>query len=288
MTPVGVVSAPPCSPALPVVTSPRSAMIRLYQGSGSGEIQLVGSPTPGDEWLDLRRSACRLLRVRGAERAADLLESVPFDLHEATNTFGDEFSVLHLSASLDQYVELGAQAENPSDKQAYAAVANTLTEIGLYIRFIAVSLDTRCAPEPVSSPSLAITSDTVERALADCEHLLHGQGATSGVDRVHTAFHGYLRKVCTQAGLAAAENAGVTQLFKLLREQHPSFRDSGPRAEDVDRVARSMATIVDSLNPLRNQATLAHPNEAVLEEPEAMLVINAVRTLLHYLNSKLA
>lgn len=261
-------------------------MIRLYQGTGSREIELVGSAHPRDEWLSVRASACRLLRARKQERAAHLLESIPFDLHEATNTFGDEFSVLYLSAPRAQYVELGEQAESAIDKSAYRAVAETLTEIGPYIRFIAFALDTK-STEPVASPSLAITSDTVERALADCEHLLHGQGATSGVDRVHTAFHGYLRAVCARAGLIAGDDASVTQLFKVLREKHGSLTSAGPRSEDVDKVARSMAVIVDSLNPLRNKATLAHPNEAVLEEPEAMLVINTVRTLLHYLNAKL-
>jgi hypothetical protein len=48
-----------------------------------------------------------------------------------------------------------------------------------------------------------------------------------------------------------------------------------------------MAQIVDVLNPVRNQKSMAHPNEDLLEEPEAMLVANAVRTLLHYLNAKL-
>jgi hypothetical protein len=32
---------------------------------------------------------------------------------------------------------------------------------------------------------------------------------------------------------------------------------------------------------------MAHPNEDLLEEPEAMLAANAVRSLLHYLNMKL-
>lgn len=44
--------------------------------------------------------------------------------------------------------------------------------------------------------------------------------------------------------------------------------------------------IVDALNPLRNRASLAHPNESLLAEPEAMLVINSVRTLLHYIDSR--
>ena len=41
------------------------------------------------------------------------------------------------------------------------------------------------------------------------------------------------------------------------------------------------------MNPVRNYGSLAHPNENPLEEPEAMLAVNAVRSLLHYLNMKL-
>jgi hypothetical protein len=34
-------------------------------------------------------------------------------------------------------------------------------------------------------------TETVRRALADAEHLIQKNGATSAVDRVHTALHGY-------------------------------------------------------------------------------------------------
>jgi len=37
---------------------------------------------------------------------------------------------------------------------------------------------------------------------------------------------------------------------------------------------------------VRNNASVAHPNEALLGEPEATLVINTVRTLLSYLEDK--
>jgi hypothetical protein len=47
-----------------------------------------------------------------------------------------------------------------------------------------------------------------------------------------------------------------------------------------------MATILDSLNPVRNNASVAHPNNELIGKPEAMLVINTVRTLLSYLESK--
>jgi hypothetical protein len=79
----------------------------------------------------------------------------------------------------------------------------------------------------------------------------------------------------------------LTQLFKLIRVHHPAFRDFGTRPEDVAKLLGAMATVVDVLNPLRNKASVAHPNEQLLEEPEALLVINSVRTLLNYLDTKL-
>jgi hypothetical protein len=44
-----------------------------------------------------------------------------------------------------------------------------------------------------------ITSEFVQRALADAEALITTQGATSGVDRVHAALHGYLIATCDKA-----------------------------------------------------------------------------------------
>ena len=138
----------------------------------------------------------------------------------------------------------------------------------------------------VEQPALRITSEVVERALLDAQELLRATGATSGVDRIHTALHGYLREVSRIAGIVAADDAPLTGLFKRVREAHPAFRDLGPRSDDILRVLRALATILDSFNPLRNKASVAHPNPALLPEPEAMLVINAARTILHYIDEK--
>jgi hypothetical protein len=262
-------------------------MIRLYQGSGSGEIDLLGHSLPPEDWRTLRENVIRLLKARKAQLASELLTSIPFDLHDGTNSFGDEFSLLYLSTFLAQYVDLAERHEDPDSRQAFRQIAETITEVGPPIRFIAVALDTKAGPPPVTSPLLAVTSDAVERALADAEQLIHTRGAVSGVDRVHTAFHGYLRAVCAKLNIIVPDDASVTQLFRLVRDNHPALAPSGPRAEDVDRIARAMATILDSLNPLRNRASIAHPNDALLGEPEAMLVINTIRTLLHYLNARL-
>jgi hypothetical protein len=124
--------------------------------------------------------------------------------------------------------------------------------------------------------------------LKDAELLLSSTGATSGVDRVHTALHGYLKAACDKGGISYPSDASITRLFKVLREQHPAFANVGPQAEEIQRVVNGFAAAVDALNTIRNQASAAHPNAMLLDEPEAMLMINAVRTLLHYLNSKIS
>lgn len=140
----------------------------------------------------------------------------------------------------------------------------------------------------VPAPQPTLTTETVERALADAETLIKTQGATSAVDRVHTALHAYLLHVARTAGLTLGNDLALTELFTVLREKHPAFQAKGPRTEDIRKVIRAMAVIVDALNPLRNKASAAHPNPELLEPPEAMLVIHAVRTLFHYIDAKLS
>ncbi|MGO9950840.1 MAG: abortive infection family protein [Dissulfurispiraceae bacterium] len=140
---------------------------------------------------------------------------------------------------------------------------------------------------PIPSPSPTITSEVVDRALADAENLIRTSGATSGVDRAHTALHGYLLEICGREEITIKAGASITELFKLIREGHPKFRDMGPRSEDIMRILKSMGSIIDAMNPIRNMASVAHPNTELLQEQEAMLVINIARTILHYVDSKL-
>jgi hypothetical protein len=238
------------------------------------------------EWEQLYHSVCKLLRSRNAIKAAEILEAVPFRLFEATNGFQDEFSVLYINAAFDLYNWLLEQYSDPRAKYGFQQIAQTFTEVGPYIRFIVANLNSN-STEVVPSPNLEITTDVIERALADAEKLIRSQGAVSGVDRVHTAFHGYLRAVAKKSHIAVSDDASITQLFREIREKHPSLVESGARPNDITRLIRSLATILDTLDPVRNRASVAHPNEILLAEPEAMLVINTIRTLLHYLNAKL-
>ncbi len=262
-------------------------MIILYRGSGSGELELGEQSLTPEHWAGLRQSVSKLLRRGGSAYVADLLERYPFQVFSGTNAFGDQFEVLYTSVRIDEYLDLANRKDDFDIKNGFKEIAETVYELGTYIRFVAVSLANHESLPAVAQPTLRMTSDVVHAALSDAEHLIHARGAMNGLDRAHTALHGYLRAVANDIALQAPADAGVTQLFRLVTENHSSFDSTLPRNSDITRIVRSMATIVDALNPLRNRASLAHPNDCLLEEAEAMLVVNTVRTILQYLDAKL-
>jgi hypothetical protein len=140
---------------------------------------------------------------------------------------------------------------------------------------------------PVRSKKPAITSEVVERAINDAERLLETEGATSAVDRLHTVLHGYLRAVCESEGIEYTKNMLMSGLFGLIRNRHPAFAAVGPREREINQILRSMSGIMDAMNPIRNESSEAHPNKDLLDPPEASLVINSARTILHYLDMKI-
>jgi hypothetical protein len=137
----------------------------------------------------------------------------------------------------------------------------------------------------VSARSLSAT-EVVERALADADHLLHASGPVSCVDRLHTALHGYLRSLCSEADIPVQDGASLTALFKHLRAEHPAFQHLGAQDKEVVRILNGFASVIDSINTIRNNASVAHPNEELLGVPEAALAVNVIRTLFHYVNAR--
>ncbi len=260
-------------------------MLLLYHGSGSQEVQLA-EPHNATVWGLVKKSAVRYLRMKRDTDAADILENTPFELWDGTNGFNDEFELLYLRTPLENYLQLRVEAHTDVSHWRYCQIADALKEMNNPIRFIAVDP----LPEEtdgVAMPELKITSAVVERALSDFETLARSKGGTvSGVDRIHTALHAYLKEVCSEAGILHNDSADITALFHLIRQQHPKLQSHPPGVE-AQKMLRALATIVDTLNPLRNSKSMAHPTEELLDEPEAMLAANAVRSLLHYLNSKL-
>ena len=140
----------------------------------------------------------------------------------------------------------------------------------------------------VDVPINLISTETVYQALKDAEVLLAQRGPQFAVDRAHTALHGYLKASCRKRGISVQETASVTDIFGTLRREEAAFKNVVAHDAEARRALGSLATAIDSLNMIRNRASLAHPNEMLLEAPEAMLYINISRALLVYMDSKLA
>ncbi len=129
-------------------------------------------------------------------------------------------------------------------------------------------------------------ADNVSKALRDAKQLGSQAGAANSIDRIHTALHAYLLQICRDAGIEIEANISATRAFKLLQLNHPNLKPEGPRANEITRILRSFATVIDSLSTLRNEASLAHDN-LLLEEPEAIVCINAANTVFTYIQNRI-
>lgn len=135
-----------------------------------------------------------------------------------------------------------------------------------------------------------ITSQIVQQALAEATTLLKTHGPVSAVDRLHTALHGYLRTACRVAYLDlsdAPSDPRIVYYLKVLRQQHPGFNSPVAQPTAMKNVLSTSATLLEQLDPIRNRATLAHPNEELIAHDEALLIINLVRSLMQYFDAKL-
>jgi len=239
----------------------------------------------------IKRQVIRLMEARWRNKhGIKHFDETPYELWTATNGFGDQFHVLRWNASLKDYTEMERFMEqgNYLEQDAFPDLHEAFSSVSIDLRFIIMELNMEEGVQPVAVPNPAISSETVEQALRDAETLIGTSGAPNALDRVHTALHAYLRVVCEDAWIIAADDADITTLFSQLRQKHPKLKVANPAADKMmNDVMRGLARAVDALNPVRNHNSLAHPNP-LLDPPEAMLAINAMRTILHYIDSRLS
>lgn len=222
----------------------------------SSEWTEIGYLTGTDEWIDRHPRLLRSLNWGDDDYRGNALDAVAHILKNAEN-----FRVLFEYAPINRWLkenEPGAFTEFESEVSGLEVpdvVPGTVTDSGL-------------------------------AALADAQELLRTRGPTSAVDRLHTGLHDFLKAACDQAGIQYPATPSPNQLLKALLEQHPALSNLGPRSEDIKRILRTSGSIIDSFGTLRNQASLAHPNQDLLDHDEALLVINISRSLLRFFDAK--
>lgn len=263
-------------------------MITLFHGGGARDFEIIQECSNTEKWDLIRKTAIDLLKARNKNRAADLLFKYNFICYEATNGFNDEFCVLYLEVSVNEYIMFEELSQKPEEKIAFKEISQAVNEVGPYIRFISVSVQKDNTFSMVPMPEPVYTSKTVELALSDSETLLKHSSAVSALDRVHTALHGFFRVVCQESNISTEKDSTLTALFSLIRKNHPAFTEKDKYGEQVTVVLRASASILESLNTIRNRGSVAHPNEVLIGEVESQLFINIARSILHYMDSKLS
>lgn len=261
--------------------------------SGAMDIDLKWQ-LPDPQFETIKRQALRMMKYRNSSpHCIKHLEETPYSLCTADNGYGDKFEVLRWIASPKEYTDMERFLDqgNYLEQDCFPDICEAFKTVGHPLRFIIMDIDLMAddGVATVAPPVLRTTSDTVEVALKDAETLINTTGAPNAFDRVHTAFHGYLKEICEEDPFTynVAADADITTLFNELRRHHPKLQITDPQADKmmID-IMRGFSRAIDALNPARNSKSMAHPN-TLLEPPEAMLAINAIRTMLHYLDNKL-
>jgi hypothetical protein len=206
---------------------------------------------------------------------------IEIDTFEFEGTAREKFiRAIKESAPLNQAKILrGVLKRFPSTPLAPERKKNAKRIRGLIARLEQVEL--------IDDGNLKLKSEVVRAALQDAQTLLTTEGPSRAVDRIHTALHGYLKAACITSGIETKEDPTIGALLRALRTKHPKLQDLGERSSDVTVILNSLGTIAGALNPIRNNASAAHPNENLVGDPEALLVINASKAIYLYLDKKL-
>ena len=230
----------------------------IYSTFSSSEWTEIGYITDTDEWIDAHPRLLRSLNWGDPDYKGHVFDAVAHILNK--------------------------QPENFRKLLEYQPIADWLrqNDAGAYHELSAEAFGTE-VPDVIPRSS----TESGFAALADAQSLLRTRGPTSAVDRVHTALHAFLKSACDDSGIDYPSEPTANQLLKALIERHPALSDLGPRSEDIRKIIRASGSIVDAMGTLRNKASLAHPNEELLDHEEALLVINLARSLLRFLDAKI-
>lgn len=159
-----------------------------------------------------------------------------------------------------------------------------ITRLGIEVAEDPDALDDELPVRPlpvVPTPSIEGAPAIVEHALLDAELAVAERRSASAIDRLHTGLQAYARELCVRRQIEPPPDATLPRIVSLLWE---SVDHAGARPE-AKKVLRSLGAVSEALTELRNHASPAHPN-ALADEADALLAVNAARTLLTYLRDR--
>lgn len=130
---------------------------------------------------------------------------------------------------------------------------------------------------------IATKSEVVHAAVSDAEMLIREGNYSSAIDRVHTALHGYLEQLLAEHNVEYSESDGLPSLYNKLHSNYGIIISPPEVAERVKKILRCANGMIDAINEIRNNNSIAHPNGNLIQEREAKLVIRLVNVVVDYI-----
>ncbi len=126
-------------------------------------------------------------------------------------------------------------------------------------------------------------SETMLKALEAAENEISQGNPEHAHDRMHTFLHDFLIQLCAKLSLEPkSKEPNIMELFSLIKH----YLNMNNPNKIIVKILRSFSSALHDINIIRNDESLSHPNK-VLEKPEAMFVINTIKTIYVYLEEKL-
>lgn len=149
--------------------------------------------------------------------------------------------------------------------------------------FEQIENDLKFAEEGISFNISSSESPTIHKAIVNANNCLSSGNYEEAIDRVHTSFHGYLRELLSSHGIEYLEGDTLQQLYKKLHSYYEESIQPKEVASLIKTCLRSATGIVTALNEIRNNHSMAHPNEHLIGKREAKLVIQFIQDIVSYL-----
>lgn len=185
----------------------------------------------------------------------------------------------------------------------YPITYNSLSEWWVFIKDVGGYADRRSYISETFSPLIDMLSESdegipgtavdfsriaqrtqaIRSAINDATTLMRGGGINSAVDRIHTAFHGYLRQLLDMHQIAYDESDTLSQLYTKLHLFYGANIQPPEVAELIKTAVRSASGVVSSINDIRNRHTIAHPNADLVQTREAAFMIRLINAIVDYL-----
>lgn len=126
-------------------------------------------------------------------------------------------------------------------------------------------------------------SEAINKAIDDANTLIRSGRYDSAVDRIHTAFFGYLRFLLDQHNIPYVEGDTLAQLYTKLHIYYGETIQPNDVGVLVKTIMRSSSGTISAINDFRNRHTVVHPNDHLINKREAQLAIRLINSVVDYI-----